>query len=544
MNGLLAWVDSPSSASGIHFATGDGWDWWPYDRLAAEATTLSGGLAECGVRRDDVVMIVLPAGADMVLSLYGAMLSGATVSPVAPAAVWHQATEYDEHLARIARMAEPRAVITRESSRERVQRAVGPGRPVVTPEQLRSAGSPLVRAPAATALLQLTSGSSHSPRGVRVSRRALEANVAAIAEWLGVADVPDSAHWMPLHHDMGLIGGLFTPVSIQGTVRSLRPGHFVRDPLRYLRCFGEQGAAVGTMPNFGLEQVINRVTPEDLAGLDFSGWRALIVGAERLNPVLLERFHDLLAPFGFARRALTPAYGLAEATLAVTGLAPPRDPRYARLTPGAPATLHGPTASPEGGVVGCGTPLAGVRVWVRDGEGRPAPDGVVGEIMVSGSSLADGYQAGPQQDGDPAPSDMTFDGTVLRTGDAGFMLRGELFPLGRLCDSIKVRGRVVFAEDLERSLHSLGLPSYEVAVLLGLAEGGHRVVAVVENPPPLIESRIVKVLERETGGLPVSVITGPLRTIERTTSGKPRRRAMWRRYLAGQLGTAAESPAV
>jgi acyl-CoA synthetase (AMP-forming)/AMP-acid ligase II len=357
-------------------------------------------------------------------------------------------------------------------------------------------------------LLQLTSGSSGPPRGVCIPLPALEANIAAIRAWLEMTPDDATASWLPVHHDMGLIGCLLTPFVNGSDVRLLQPEDFVRDPLRWLRCFGDEGAALSATPAFGLAHVARRVQSETLRGWDLSRWRTLIVGAERLSPTALEEFERLLAPAGFPTTALRPAYGLAEATLAVTGL--PLGERW-RATRGAGAA-----------VVGSGRPLAGVSIRVVDGARRPLREGRVGEIAVTGASVAAGY-AGDGR----SPALTCFRDGVLYTGDAGFLADGQLFVLGRLGDALKMRGLTVFAEEVEAAVVAEGLPSRRVGVALGYRGNVPTAFVALEAARADWAARAASAVRRmlpEAEAVVAEVSPG---TIPRTTSGKTRRRALW-----------------
>ena len=231
----------------------------------------------------------------------------------------------------------------------------------------------------------------------------------------------------------------------------MRPEDFLRAPLRYLECFADGRARLSAMPTFGLAHLVKRVRSDQLDGLDLRGWRTLIVGAERVRRRALRRFEALLGPAGFAPTALAPAYGLAEGTLAVTG---PRTDRW-RSAP----LLDDPGVE----VVGCGTPVLGAEVTIVDDQGVVVPDGTAGEIVVGGPSVAEGYL----DPGAVAERGTRFVDGRLVSGDAGFVLDGELFVLGRLGDSLKLRGREVFAEELEAVLDRHGIPARRVAALLG-----------------------------------------------------------------------------
>ncbi|WP_433213815.1 AMP-binding protein [Microtetraspora malaysiensis] len=375
---------------------------------------------------------------------------------------------------------------------------------------------------------------------MRVPVAALAANVAAISTWLEMDEGDATASWLPVHHDMGLIGCLFTPVSRQRDLWLLEPAEFIRDPASYLACFGEHGATMTAMPPFGLEYIVRRLSALPLTGMDFSRWRALIVGAERIDVDVLDRFTALLAPAGFDRRALLPAYGLAEATLAVTGLALREEPTSLRVVPqevrlGSPVADGGDTGRP---VVGCGRALDGVRVAVVDEDGVELPERHVGQIVVRGASLAEGYVRDGAATGraDDSPAGLTeWHEGALHTGDAGFLDGGQLFVIGRLGDAMKVRGRTLFAEDVESALVDAGVPRLRLTVLLGSSAGGATGVVLLERPTPEWAAAAEATLRRMTEHATTVVLDVPRRSIARTTSGKPKRREMWAAYVAGKL---------
>lgn len=535
---VLAWVDAPRSDRGVTFVSGQRSDHRGWADIADEVRAVACGLRERGLERNDDVVVLLPPGHDFVAALFGILYAGGTATPVATAGVWRDKSRHRAHLEGVLAAARPRLVVTSDRAAELVTEVAHPGVGVTTVAGLASSGKLGGRAePATHALIQFTSGSSGRPRGVRIPCSALAANVTAIIDWLGLDDGTPTAHWVPFHHDMGLVGGLVVPAATQGELTTLRPGDFLRDPFAYVRLFDDGGARAGTMPNFGLRHVVARFDPGRLDGVDLSGWDSLVLGAERLDPVVMEEFVRLLAPFGLPRTALRPAYGLAEATLAVTGLRSGEVPTY----------LEPPAASgvPDGAgraLVGCGPPLSATSVEIVDATGATCDDGVVGEIVVDGRGLADGYV----QHGEPGGRSVEGSHTIfvdgrLFTGDAGLVSGGQLFPVGRLGDSVSLNGRMVFAEDLELSLHDSGMAPESMVVLLGLVEAQCRAVVVVEEAegglPAEDVAAIGSVVERHEPGLGVHIVQGSYGTIDRTTSGKPRRRQMWARYLAGTLVT-------
>jgi acyl-CoA synthetase (AMP-forming)/AMP-acid ligase II len=535
-NPLTLWTGTPATNRGIRFWRTEGWRWWSYEDLAGLARRVAGGIAASGVQHDDRVLLVERTGPAFVASLFGTMLAGAIPCPVAPPYVFQNGGLYAAHLRAIGEVARPSLVITTADLVDRFS-ADGTGPQVRTADELAACGECAPGPRATAALLQFTSGSSGRVNGVRVPVDALTANLAAIRNWTEMSEGDATASWLPLHHDMGLIGCLLTPVVEQRDLWLQEPVDFVRDPTCYLACFSGPGAVMTAMPPFGLDYIASRVPPEALAGFDFSGWRALIIGAERIDVDVLDRFMALVGPFGFERRALLPAYGLAEATLAVTGL-PLRD--ELTTVPVAPRllSLGEPVTSTDREVqhvVGCGPALDGVAVAVVDEDGRELPDHHLGQIVVSGPSIAEGYAVEEKAVEEEATSLTEWRDSRLWTGDAGFLVDGQLFVIGRIGDAMKVRGRTVFAEDIEAALVAAGLPRLRTAVLLGSSPRGSTAVVLLEQPEEDWVGTATAAVQRVAEHIASVFLDVPRRSIRRTTSGKPKRREMWAAYVAGEL---------
>lgn len=543
--GLLSWLDAPGLDRGIHFAgPDDTWRTWPYERLAHLARRAAWGLVERGVREREAVVLVQRSGPEFVASLFGAMLAGAVPAVAAPPMAFQDQVAYRDHLTGLLRAARPALVVADDDLAARLDElslgAMG-ARSVAFADVVRGVDEgdrPPPRPRADLALLQFTSGSSGPARGVRVPFAALESNVAAIRRWLRMGEDDPTASWMPVHHDLGLVGCVLTPIVNGSDLWLMGTGDFVRRPLRWLRCFGVHGARLTAMAPFGLEHVVRRVRPAELAGMDFREWRAAIIGAERLDAALLERFHALLAPHGLRRETLLPAYGLAEATLAVTGL--PLDEGWSSMRVDPASLAVGRAVRPPDGeeataLVGSGRPLAGMDVSVVDDDGRPLPEGHVGVVTVRGPSVAAGYL------GDAGTTSLTaFDGGELRTGDAGVLSGGQLFVVGRLGDSTKIRAETLFAEELETLLVGAGLPSHRVAVVLGSHRGVPTAVALLEQPRDSWPDLAHGLLRRRCEGGQVVVVPVASGAIARTSSGKPRRRRIWQAFVDGRLDVPAQ----
>ncbi|MFD0689921.1 AMP-binding protein [Actinomadura fibrosa] len=561
MESLLAWLDDPRPDTGLHIAeAGDAWSYTPYPELAAEVRRFAAVLLETGPEPGAVVSLMLTRGRCFVVAFMAALAAGLTPSPVAPLASFRRRDTYAAHLEGVLAVAEPAVVVVQEENaelaRDAVRGAGGKAAFVAAPAEALAEASgtgrsalvprlPGARDPEDMALLQFTSGSSGTPRGVRVSWGALSANVRAIRDWLEWRPDDVFASWLPLFHDMGLVGGMVFPVSTGTDLWIMTPEQFVRSPRRWLDCFGRHGATITTAPTFGYAHCARRVRPEELAGSDFSGWRVAICGAERIDPAALAAFATLVRPYGFDGTALIGAYGLAESTLAVAGSRPGSGTPVVRYSPGDLATgrrvgaeragtLGEPVPAAGGDlIVGCGAPVGDLTVEIVDAGGAALPDGHLGEIAVRGASLADGYVL-------PDGTLAEFGSGTLRTGDAGFRWDGHVHVVGRIGDSLKVRGATVFAEDLEARLDAVaGLRPGRFVVLLGqTGTGGHAILLVEgSRSEPWLEEALATLRAGLAPGIGVSVVIGRRGTIQRTSSGKPRRRVLWTALTGSAAGT-------
>lgn len=542
---LLAWLAAPSAQRSIRFARDDGdWEVWTYERLAARVAGTVELLISEGVPNDAVVSLVLPSGPDFVATFFAVLALGAAPAPIAPPTALDDQHAYVRRTAALMSAAGG-VVITNQALSAQVKRAADAARltrPPLVIGAIPHAPGPIRTHDPDIALVQFTSGSSRAPRGVVVTAKNLKKTLELIVAWVGLERDCAGAHWLPLHHDMGLIGGILTPVCMQRDVWVLRPDQFIRNPMRWLERFGRGEAVIGVAPSFGFSYAASRIAEEDLAGCDFSRWKAAVVGAERVDPAALERFSRLLRPYGFRPTAFLPGYGLAEATLAVTGVPREQTPRVVRLDWthlrfGGRVRVEEMTelgqhrdTEEAGWLSGSGQVLDSIDLKIVDEAGAELPPGHLGEIEVRGPTVTPGYLNDTRNDdtnGDPR----------IRTGDAGFLLEGELFVTGRVGDALKVRGRMIHAEDLESRLDMIkGIRRGRSAVVTGIVEGRPSVVAIVQEKPGPWVSEACRVLQREVAdAAEIRVITGGPGAIMRTTSGKPRRRMMWHAVLEGRL---------
>lgn len=402
------------------------------------------------------------------------------------------------------------------------------------------------------AFLQYTSGSTATPRGVMVSHGNLLANSALIQKAFGTTTDSIGVSWLPLYHDMGLIGGILQPIYAGFPLTLMSPLTFLQRPYRWLEAISKTGATVSGGPNFAYDIATRKVTPEQRASLDLSRWQVAFSGAEPVRAETIRRFSEAFADSGFRPEAWYPCYGLAEATLFVTGGPAGRGVRF--LTLSAAALEKGraePSREAEGmrTVVGCGQQWPDQPALIVDPDTlEPKQPGEVGEIWVTGPSVAGGYWGRAAESEEifrAQPSGAGNDATYLRTGDFGFFADGDLFITGRIKDLIIVDGRNHYPQDIEQTVE---------AAHVALRENGAAAFSIEVGT----EERLVVVVEVERehlpgrkGAAPVSEIVAAARRavaeqhqvalhelvliktghLLRTTSGKVQRRACRQAYL-------------
>ena len=544
---LLSWLDRPRADTGVHWLEGGSWEFHPYTAIAARVHGVSAQLREHGVAAGDVVGVAEDSCIGFLSCFFGAAHAGAAALPIPPPRALR--SRYLEHVARIARAASTRLIIASAGVDTGVlQASAGAGgASFLALEEVRASPvAPSVSGP--LALVHFTSGSTGFPRGVEITRENLEANIRQIDDWLDVGPSDSAASWLPWHHDMGLVGMLLASAVRQTTLWQMRPRDFLRNPVRWLDCFGRERATFAAAPTFAYSFVTRRVKPSELEGQDFSTWRSAVVGAERLEPRVLTRFAKLLAPHGFSRDVIRPAYGLAEATLAVTGQRPGSAAKAVRLGShqlrvGEPVGIEATASFDEGPSSALGTwlatsgePLPGVELAVVAEDGGALPERTLGEITVGGPSVAAGYC------GETDGINTRFADDRLWTGDAGFFHDGELYVVGRMGDSIKVRGRTVYSEGLEIAIaESLDLAIGQCVVISSRHTRSDAIVAVVElagadTMPGGWVHDAAQVMRSHVGPTTdISIYGAPPGTIPRTTSGKPCRRALWHAVASLEL---------
>ncbi len=520
--------------------------WFDYGEIAARALIVAGRLRAAGVRGGDRVALVFPTGPEFIDAFFGCQLAGAVPVPLYPPVRLGRLEEYHAQTARLLRASGSVLVLADGRVRRILGEAVAAAPPRLgcrTLDELPAPvpGAPWPVAPGDLALVQFSSGTTVEPKPVALSQRAVMAQVGALDSFWPRSSAGEQScvTWLPLYHDMGLIGCVCAAVAHPGTLTLLGPEAFVARPALWLRAMARYGATISVAPNFAYGLCTAKIRDEELAGVDLSRWRLALNGAEAVAPEVLRGFCARFARWGFRPEALTPVYGLSEAALAVTFSdldRPYRTRQFSR------AGLAGGRAEEEAGgreLVSVGRPLPGFALRVVDPEDTSLPNSFVGRVLIQGPSLMDGYLGRPE-----ATARVLRDGW-LDTGDLGFTLEGELYLTGRAKDVLILRGRNHAPEEVEHAVH--GVPGARsgcaVAVsYLPEAAAGERLLLFVErsragrafDDDTLAEACRRAVLhEAQLDPDEIHVLVPG--TLPRTSSGKLRRAETLRRHLAGEL---------
>jgi acyl-CoA synthetase (AMP-forming)/AMP-acid ligase II len=517
-----------------------------YRRLYHAATRYAGALTELGVRKGDRVLLVLPTSFEFVIGFFAVELLGAIPVPSYPPALLERAELALDRLCHVASHAGAAYCITTRGLRPilgELALRVGEMRHLICVEEL-DAGDP-TKAPKARAhpedpaFIQYTSGSTGHPKGVLLLHQNLVANIHAIGQALRINRNDVGVSWLPLYHDMGLIGVLLFCVYWRLPLALMAPTTFLLRPARWLQAIHKHKGTLSAAPNFAYGLCVKRVRPSEREGLDLSSWRLALNGAEPVNLRTLIDFERTFAPHGFRKSSFLPVYGLAESSLAVTFTRPGDPLRYQVVDRSQLAAGHAVDGEGQGSlaVVSVGSPIPGHEVLVLDEHGDALPEREVGHVVVSGPSVMDGYYR------DRAATDKIKRDGTLWTGDLGYFADGQLYVTGRAKDLIIVRGRNHYAEDLERVAERVAGVRPGGAAGFGVydAEKATDLVILVCETKVAEEARAAvaeTVAERVLGDTGVTVdevVMVPPGTIPKTSSGK-RQRALCRElYLKNEL---------
>lgn len=512
----------------------------PMTRVREKALSIAADLAARGVRKGDCVALVLPTCPAFVECFFGVMLAGGIPVPLYPPVRLGKFDEYHRKTAAMLQAVDAVLVVTDQRIRRFLGVAVEKAAPrlgcVVASDLGVEEVVEVGLNPDDIAFIQFSSGTTHDPKPVALTHENLLYNLATIGNYLADAGMaaPVGVSWLPLYHDMGLIGNLLSAFYVPGPLVLLPPELFVTRPGAWLRAISRHRATISAGPNFAFGLCVNRIRDDELDGVDLSSWRLCLNGAEAVSAAMQRRFSERFEPWGFDASALTPCYGMAEASLAVAFK--PAGTMFKTLA------VENDTLASRGVVepgskelVSVGVPLAGVEVEILDDQAQPVPPDRTGRIFVRSPSVMAGY-FGRKDLTDEALHDGWLD-----TGDLGFVHDGELFVCGRHKDTVIIRGANHAPQDFETALE--GLPGVRTgcAVAVGFVPEGEEEEALamlVETTPdasPALASDVSsRVLER-TSILPAHVELLAPGTLPRTSSGKMRRREARAQWQAGNL---------
>jgi len=522
----------------------------PWSEVHERARSAAGRLREGGVLPGQRVALIYPTSVGFFDAFFGILLAGAVPVPLYPPVRLGRLDEYHGRTAAMLRAVDARLVLADKRVRRLLGPAVEAARPALgcrTIEELPQAE------PGATpvgegdlALVQFSSGTTVEPKPVALSHRAVVAQTVRLNGFWPVGDgvVHSGASWLPLYHDMGLIGCVFPALERGAALTLIPPELFVARPAVWLRTISRFQATVSPAPNFAFGLCADRIRDEELEGVDLSSWRVALNGAEPVAADVLRRFQRRFAAWGFRSEALTPVYGLSEASLAVTFSEIDRPFTSRHFDRQALAENAEAIDDPTGvEIVSVGRPLPDFEVQVVDRGRRELPEQRVGRVLVRGPSLMEGYL------GLERATARVLSAGWLDTGDLGFIADGDLYLTGRAKDVLILRGRNHSPVEVEHAADTVaGVRTGCAAAVSFMPEGAdhEQLIVMVETGKgvsagqyPRIAEEVSRAVLAASGLEPDSVEVLEPGTLPRTSSGKIRRREALKRWQTGALAAPA-----
>ncbi len=521
-----------------------------FAEIAHEATRRSHYFRSLGLKRGDRLALIVPEGRDFVLAFYGAIRAGIIPVPMYPPLALGRLDAYIDSAKKILQTSGAKMLLTSPevapvlwslvSDVQSLETLVLTDR--VSTESERASTNPNDEdmRPEDPCFLQFTSGSTSNPKGVVVTHRSLVANAKAIM-FDGLQSNPErdrGVSWLPLYHDMGLIGFAIAPFLAEVPVVFLPTTSFVKRPSVWMETVSKYKGTITFAPNFAYGLAAKRA-PQNSAGLDLSSLRVLGCGAEPINPKTLDRFVDVFRPHGLDPKAIMPCYGMAEATLAISfskvdehyeTIAIDRE-LYESDHVAQPTTNEDPSEALE--LVSCGTTFADHEVGIMREDGSLANEGEVGEIVFQGPSLSQGYFENSRA------TKSLFKYGWLHTGDLGFMLDAKVFVSGRKKDLIILNGRNYYPQSIEWAVEQIsGIRPGNVVAFAVRGHNTEELVIAAESKQKDHAALIDKVRQhlRSTLGLSASkIVILPAGALPKTSSGKLKRQDTKSRYEKGIL---------
>ena len=521
-----------------------------YANLEAGARRVAAALQARDLQPGATVAIMLPTSAEYFYSFLGVLMAGGIPVPIYPPA---RASQVEDHMRRhsgILSNAGAVALITVPEARALallLRSQVPTLASVLTRQDLSEAGATAAShaaRPEDTAFIQYTSGSTGNPKGVVLTHANLLANLRGMGRAVQVTSTDVFVSWLPLYHDMGLIGAWMGSLYFAFQLVVMSPLSFLARPQSWLWAIHRHRGTLSAAPNFAYQLCARRIADSELEGMDLRSWRLAFNGAEPVSPETLEEFAARFARYGFRREALAPVYGLAESSLGVSFPPPGRGPKVDRIKRSTLANAARAEPAGEGDadvmeVVACGHPLPGHQVRVVAGQGLELAERQEGPLQFKGPSATSGYYRNPDE------TRKLFQGDWLHSGDYAYIAEGDIHLTGRAKDIIIRAGRNIYPYELEEAVGNLaGIRKGCVAVFGSVdpRSSTERVVVLAETREKEPQARAalterINELALELIGMPVDeIVLAPPRTVLKTSSGKIRRSACRDLYDRGGRG--------
>jgi 1-acyl-sn-glycerol-3-phosphate acyltransferase len=522
-----------------------------YGSLWRDAAAVAAGLTARQVAPGDRVALLLRTEVAFFQAFFGVLLAGGVPVPLYPPFRADGLEEYARRQSGILRNAGARLLLTFAEA-ERVAHLLRPLAPslsdVITVEgaghDVRALAVPNIAA-ADLALIQYTSGSTGMPKGVALSHANLLANIRAFGDAFDINADDVGVTWLPLYHDMGLIGTWLGALYHGIPLVVMSPLAFLSRPARWLQAFHTHRATLTAAPNFAYDLCVRKISDEEIDRVDLSSWRCALNGAEAVAASTIDRFCDRFSRYGFRREAMKPVYGLAEASLCVTAPLAGREPRIDRVArePFERARRIEPATPADTSplmFVGCGRPLRGHDVRIVSARGGVLGERTEGAIHFRGPSVMQGYFHNPEATAEVAQGDGWFD-----SGDLGYWADGDLFITGRVKDVIIAAGRNIHPQEVEEAAGDVPGVRRGCVAAFGVADsrsGTERLVVVAEtrersaSAQGALSDAIVARVVDAIGIPPDQVVIAPPGTVPKSSSGKIRRSATKQLFASGTLG--------
>ncbi len=522
-----------------------------YGELLKNASRIAAGIQQLGLQAGGTVAIMLPTSADYFYSFFGILLAGGVPVPIYPPARLSQIEDHLRRHAKILTNAQAQLLITVPQAQQvaRLLKSQVEGLQWIRDASELNAEPAIVQRSAVKAtdlaFLQYTSGSTGNPKGVALSHANLLSNIRCMGEAVDAGPEDIFVSWLPLYHDMGLIGAWLGSLYFAMHFVVMSPLTFLARPQRWLRAIHQHRATLSAAPNFAYELCLHKIAESDLQGLNLQSWRHAFNGAEPISPQTIRRFSRQFQPYGFRAEAMTPVYGLAESSV---GLAfPPHErlpliDRVQRepLIRSARALMADETDENALEFPACGQPLPGHQIRIVDDKGRELPERCEGRLQFHGPSCTAGYYRNPQ-----ATAEL-LDGEWLNSGDLAYMVAGDIYLTGRSKDIIIRAGRNIYPHELEQTVGQVPGIRKGCVAAFGSSDASNqteRLIVLAETHATAdqalnaLRQQVNQAVTDLLGTPADEIVLAPPQTVLKTSSGKIRRSASRERYEQGDINS-------